>query len=108
MLRKYIPNSVLRQLFFITIALAMGFIIISNLKAFIPGFLGAFCLYVLMIHPLRWMIYKWKMNKLLSVILLMFASILVIVTPLVFLLSFTALFIYLTTQVLEKRRWSQS
>lgn len=87
MLRKYIPNSVLRQLFFITIALAMGFIIISNLKAFIPGFLGAFCLYVLMIHPLRWMIYKWKMNKLLSVILLMFASILVIVTPLVFLID---------------------
>lgn len=30
------------------------------------------------------------------------------VTPLVYLLSFTALFIYLTTQVLEKRRWSQS
>ncbi len=30
------------------------------------------------------------------------------VTPLVFLISFTVLFIYLTTQVLEKRRWSQS
>lgn len=30
------------------------------------------------------------------------------VTPLVFLISFTALFIYLTAQVLEKRRWSQS
>lgn len=30
------------------------------------------------------------------------------VTPLVFLVSFTVLFIYLTTQVLEKRRWSQS
>lgn len=29
-------------------------------------------------------------------------------TPLVFLLSFTLLFIYLTAQVLEKRRWSQS
>ncbi len=30
------------------------------------------------------------------------------ITPLIFLISFTVLFIYLTTQVLEKRRWSQS
>lgn len=30
------------------------------------------------------------------------------ITPLVFLISFALLFIYLTAQVLEKRRWSQS
>ncbi len=87
MLRKYIPNSILRQVFFILIALALFILVFYNLVAFIPGFLGAFCLYVLLIHPLRWMMYRWKMNKALSVILLMLGSILVIITPLYFLIN---------------------
>lgn len=87
MQRKYIPNSILRQIFFIVIGLVMFFLIVSNLLLFIPGFLGAFCLYVLLIHPLRWMIYKWKMNKILAVILLMLGSIVIIGTPLYFLIN---------------------
>lgn len=84
---KYIPNSILRQIFFILIGVAMFILIGYNLLLFIPGFLGAFCLYVLLIHPLRWMMYKWKMNKILSVILLMLGSIIIIVTPLYFLID---------------------
>ncbi len=84
---KYIPNSILRQIFFILIGILMFVLIGYNLVLFIPGFLGAFCLYVLLIHPLRWMMYKWKMNKLLSIILLMLSSILLIVTPLFFLIN---------------------
>jgi len=87
MLSKYIPNSILRQVFFLIIAILMIVLVLYNLSAFIPGFLGAFCLYVLLIHPLRWMMYKWKLNKLLSVIILMLTSILVIVTPLIFLIN---------------------
>lgn len=87
MQRKYIPNSILRQILFLMIGLAMFILIFTNLLLFIPGFLGAFCLYVLLIHPLRWMIYKWKMNKVLSVLLLMLGSILIIVTPLYFLID---------------------
>lgn len=87
MQRKYISNSVLRQVFFIIIAISTGVLIFLNLRAFVPGILGAFCLYVLLIHPLRWMIYKWKMNKLLSVVILMISSIVVIATPLVFLIN---------------------
>ncbi len=92
---KYIPNSILRQIFFILIGILMFVLIAYNLVLFIPGFLGAFCLYVLLIHPLRWMMYKWKMNKAVSVILLMLASIVVIVTPLYFLINM------LTVQVTE-------
>src|SRR5690606_14127981 len=84
---KYIPNSILRQIFFILIGILMFILIAYNLVLFIPGFLGAFCLYVLLIHPLRWMMYKWKMHKVLSVILLMLGSILVIITPLYFLID---------------------
>ena len=87
MQRKYISNSILRQLFFIIIALTTGILILINLKAFVPGILGAFCLYVLLIHPLRWMIYKWKLNKTFSVVILMLTSVLVIATPLLFLIN---------------------
>lgn len=92
---KYIPNSILRQIFFILIGILMFILIAYNLVLFIPGFLGAFCLYVLLIHPLRWMMFKWKMNKALSIILLMLASVIVIVTPLYFLINM------LTDQVTE-------
>lgn len=87
MLRKYIPNSILRQVFFLIITILMIVLVLYHLSAFIPGFLGAFCLYVLLIHPLRWMMFRWKLNKLLSVIMLMLGSILVIVTPLIFLIN---------------------
>lgn len=86
-MRKYIPNSILRQLIFLILSLALLFLVIYNLSAFIPGFLGAFCLYVLLIHPLRYMMYKWKFKRIWSVILLMLASILVIVTPIYFLIN---------------------
>lgn len=87
MIRKYIPNSILRQIFFLVIAILMVFLVLYHLSAFIPGFLGAFCLYVLLIHPLRWMIYKWRINRLLAVSLLMLTSIVIIAAPLYFLIS---------------------
>lgn len=87
MLRKYIPNSILRQILFLVVALLMVILVLFNLSAFIPGFLGAFCLYVLLIHPLRWMIFKWRMNKLLAIVLLMLASIVIIAAPLYFLIN---------------------
>lgn len=86
-MRKYIPNSILRQLIFLLLSLALLFLVLYHLSAFLPGFLGAFCLYVLLIHPLRWMMYKWKMKRIWSVILLMLGSILVIVTPIYFLID---------------------
>lgn len=85
--RKYISNSILRQIFFIIIASFMVLVVLYHLKAFLPGFLGAFCLYVLMIHPLRYLIHKRNFNRVFAIILLMLTSVLVIVTPLVFLIN---------------------
>lgn len=87
MKNNYVSNSILRQVFFILITLSMFLIVLANLSSFIPGLLGAFCLYVLLIRPLRWMIIKWKMNKLLSIFLLMLSSVIVVITPLVFLIN---------------------
>lgn len=87
MMRKYIPNSILRQLLFLLLSFALLILVLYHLSAFLPGFLGAFCLYVLLIHPLRWMIYKWKIRRIWGVLLLMVGSILVIVTPIYFLID---------------------
>lgn len=87
MKNQYIPNSILRQILFIVVTTLLIILILKNLLIFLPGVLGAFCLYVLLIHPLRWMMFKWKWPKFLSIISLMLASILVIVTPLIFLIN---------------------
>lgn len=84
---KYISNDILRQILFIIVSVVMLLVILINLWPFFPGVLGAFCLYVLMIKPLRIMMFKWKMKRLPAVILLMLGSILVIITPLVFLIN---------------------
>lgn len=84
---KYIPNSVLRQVIFLTVAVLLIIIVVKNLSVFIPGILGAFCMYVLLIHPLRWMEVKMKMNRFLSVLVLMVATIIVIATPILLLIK---------------------
>lgn len=84
---KYFSNDILRQVLFIIVSAVMLLLVVTNLWIFLPGVLGAFCLYVLMIHPLRLMMFKFKMNKTLSVVLLMLSSIVIIITPLVFLIN---------------------
>lgn len=84
---KYISNSILRQLLFIMVSMILLLVVLINLWPFFPGVLGAFCLYVLMIHPLRWMIVKLKMNKLIAILLLMIVSFSVIITPVIFLVN---------------------
>lgn len=84
---KYFSNDILRQVLFIIVSAVMLLLVVTNLWIFLPGVLGAFCLYVLMIHPLRLMMFKFKMNKILSVVLLMLSSIVIIITPLVFLIN---------------------
>lgn len=84
---QYLPNRILRQLLFIAVAMGSLLVVLYNLAAFLPGVLGAFCLYVLMIHPLHWMMHRWKLNKFIAVILLMVSSFLIIITPLIFLIN---------------------
>lgn len=86
-MEKLIPNSTLRQILFIIVSIVLLLVVFANLWQFFPGVLGAFCLYVLMVHPLRWMTIKWKMNRLLAVLLLMIGSFAIIITPLFFLIN---------------------
>ena len=76
-----IPNNVLRQLFLIVLIILLGILVFSEMKTFIPAFLGAYTLYVLL---RKWMFIlegRKRMNKGLAAAILMIVSFLVILLP---------------------------
>ena len=78
---QYISNNKIRQIFFIAIVILLGLIIFRELQGFIPAFLGALSLYVIM---RKWMfrlvhVRKWKPS--LAASILMLASFLIIMVP---------------------------
>ncbi|MFT3932535.1 MAG: AI-2E family transporter [Chitinophagaceae bacterium] len=80
-MNDYISDSRIRQLTFISILVLLGYILFNELKSFIPAFLGALTLYVIMRKRMFRMVYfrKWKPS--LSASLLMLISFLVILLP---------------------------
>ncbi|MCA4782813.1 AI-2E family transporter [Empedobacter stercoris] len=85
--KHYLSNNILLQLAFISVILLVFGLISKNLLAFFPGFLGALCLYVLLLNPLQWLVKVKKWNKLVSVILLMISSAILIIGPLYLLIQ---------------------
>lgn len=79
--KHYLSNNVLLQILFILIILIVFALIAKNLLGFFPGFLGALCLYVLLLKPLRWLTDNKKWKKLPSVIVLMLSSAILIIAP---------------------------
>ncbi len=71
---NYIDASKLRQISFIIILLLLGFILFTELKNFIPAFLGSLTFYVLMRKWMFRMVYvrKWKPGA--AACVLMFTS----------------------------------
>lgn len=79
---KPIPGQHIRQLFFLVILISIGILLFIQLQSFIPAFLGAYTLYVLLqkaMHRLQTK-YKWPLS--LSAAFLMLLSFLVILLPL--------------------------
>ena len=76
-----IPNNVLRQLFLIAIIILLGLLVFSELKTFIPAFLGSYTLYVLMRKYMFIMQSKYKWKKGLAAAVLMLLSFLIILVP---------------------------
>lgn len=77
---SYIDSHKLRQVSFIAIVLLLGYVLLRELKAFIPAFLGAVTLYVIM---RKWMIRMLlrKMRGSLAAALLMLTSFIIIMLP---------------------------
>lgn len=85
--KNYISNNVLLQIGFLLIILFVFSLLVINMSSFLPGLLGALCLYVLLLNPLRWMTKTKKINKTVSVISLIIGSALVIIGPLYLLIQ---------------------
>ena len=78
---RYFDNNKMRQLSFILILLVLASVLFIQLKAFMPAFLGALTLYVLMRKWMFRMVYtrKWKPSA--SAALLMTTSFIIILIP---------------------------
>jgi len=77
-----ISDNVMKQVFLILLIFLVGYVIIYNLKYFIPGALGAITLYIIFrqLYFRLTEIQKW--NKRVTSILLMFITLICIVVPL--------------------------
>ncbi len=77
---KQISNNVIRQILLLATIVVIGIIIFYELKIFIPAFLGAYTLFVLL-RKYMFKLEDRKWNKSLSAALLMFISFIVILLP---------------------------
>jgi predicted PurR-regulated permease PerM len=82
-----ISNNTIRQILLLLVILLLGFVLFWQLQSFLPAFLGAYTLYVLL---KKWMYiltgrYKWKKGW--AATLLMFGSFLIILLPIALLIN---------------------
>ncbi|HRE51761.1 MAG TPA: AI-2E family transporter [Flavitalea sp.] len=76
-----IPGNAIRQILFLSVIILLGIVLFFQLNSFIPAFLGAYTLYILM-RKYQFILegkYKWK--KSVSAALLMLISFVVILLP---------------------------
>ncbi len=76
-----ISNSLTRQIFFILVILSLVILIFWNLKTFIPSFLGAYTLYILLRKPMSYLTITKKWPKGISAIMLMIISMILFLFP---------------------------
>ena len=78
---NHIPNTQIRQILLIVLISVLFGLIFINLKFFLPALLGAYTFYVIMAGPLKYMVFKWGMNKSIASALLMLLSFIIILLP---------------------------
>jgi predicted PurR-regulated permease PerM len=78
---NYIPNNILRQLLLLFFIVFLAIILFSQLKTFLPAFLGAYTLYVMMRKYMFLLQGQYKWRKSICAGLLMLLSFLIILLP---------------------------
>ncbi|MET0243655.1 MAG: AI-2E family transporter [Flavitalea sp.] len=82
-----IPNNAIRQILILLIIIGLGVVLFIHLNMFLPAFLGAYTLFVLMRKSMFRLVDHYKWNKNLAAALLMFSSFIVILLPVFFLVN---------------------
>lgn len=86
-LKSSIPNNILVQIAFLLVIVFVFFLLVKNLVIFLPGFLGAICLFVLLINPFRWLTEKKRWKKIWSIVVLIVGSACLILGPMYLLIQ---------------------
>lgn len=82
-----IPNNVIRQILLLLFILMLGWILFDELKFFLPAFLGAYTLYIMMRKYMFILTGRYKWKKGLAAAILMLISFLVILLPIFLLIN---------------------
>jgi predicted PurR-regulated permease PerM len=80
-MNNVISSNKIRQVAFIAILMVLGWVLFQQMQSFIPAFLGALTLYVVMRKWMFKLLYIQKWKPALTACLLIFASFLVVVVP---------------------------
>lgn len=87
---SYYDTDRLKQFFFIIIILLLGGILFWKMTGFIPGFLGALTLYVVLRPAVIYLVYKKHWKRWMAAVLLMLASVIVLLVPMALLINLMA------------------
>ncbi len=82
-----IPNNAIRQILLLSFILLLGIVLFSELKTFLPSFLGAYTLYVIMRKHMFRLEGRFKWKRSWAAALLMFLSFLIILLPIYILIN---------------------
>ena len=82
-----IPNNAIRQVLLLSFLLILGWILFTQLRTFLPAFLGSYTLYVMKRKYMFMLEGKYKWRKTWAAILLMFLSFLIILLPIYILIN---------------------
>ncbi len=82
-----IPNNAIRQLIILFIILGLGVVLFSHLRFFLPAFLGAYTLFVVMRTSMFTLTGEYKWNRNLAAAVLMISSFILILMPIFLLVN---------------------
>ena len=80
------PNTV-RQVFFICLLVFLGYLIVSQLYFMLGAFLGAITLYVILMHPMKYLVVMKNWKPWVASLILMILSLIIMVIPIGYLTS---------------------
>lgn len=76
-----IPNNAIRQVLLLSFIVVLGVVLFRELKTFLPAFLGAYTLYIIMRRYMFLLETRYRWKKVWAAAVLMLASFLVILVP---------------------------
>ncbi len=82
-----IPNNAIRQLLILFIIILLGYVLFVHLKFFLPAFLGAYTLFVVMRTSMFRLTGEYKWNANLAAAVLMISSFILILMPVLLLIN---------------------